>query len=159
MGGLRRLGYDALRKHIGEKLKKTAETLKELKYASSPISPKEFYDYMTGETSTGDTITIADVLDNTFLLVHEVVEISELKRMGLPTGSDTAVKFRTEVYGAHYAATEIELQYAASKRNLEWLRKRAYHAKSWLEDDAMPAHLVPRCKAILKQLAELVPEP
>jgi hypothetical protein len=57
--------------NIGE----TTRTLEQLGYASGLISPSEFYDYMTGETPTGDAITLDDVLQSELFMVHEVVEI------------------------------------------------------------------------------------
>ncbi len=146
--------YNVLQKRIAEKLKETLKTLKELGYKSLQLSPREFYDYLTGETPTGDTITIVDVLGNDFLMIHEVVEMSELKKIGIPINKNTVMMFHPEVYGAHYTATEHELNFALSKKEFDWLRVRIGHAKSWLEDDSMPQHLVPRCKAIIKRFSK-----
>ena len=40
----------------------------------------EFYDYMTGEIFFEDKTTLRDVLDSEYLTIHELVEISELKK-------------------------------------------------------------------------------
>jgi len=149
-----RVSYDALSKRINERLRDALKILKELGYESQHVSPKEFYDYMTGETPTGDTITIIDVLGNDFLIVHEIVEISELKKMGIPIGRHTIIMFHPKVYEAHFIATEYELDYALDKKDYDWLKVRISHAKSWLEDDYLPQHLVPRCRAILKRFSE-----
>ncbi|MFB0522168.1 MAG: hypothetical protein ACETV1_00220, partial [Candidatus Bathyarchaeia archaeon] len=76
--------YSLVRNTIRLELKKAAETLRKMGYMTECISSKEFYDYMTGETPTGDTITLNDVLSNEYLVLHEAVEISELKKMGVP---------------------------------------------------------------------------
>jgi hypothetical protein len=130
------------------RLEETAEILKRIEYGSQPITTKEFYDYMTGETPTGDTINVLDVLGNEFLMLHEVVEISELKKMGVPINKHTVMAFHSSVYETHYTATEYELNY-------DWLKVRINHAKSWLEDDSMPTHLIPQCEAIIKKFSEV----
>ena len=77
--------YKDLRNRIILKLREATGKLREVEYESQHTSPKEFYDYMTGETPTGDIVTILDVLENDFLMIHEVVEISELKKLGIST--------------------------------------------------------------------------
>lgn len=37
---------------------------------------------MTGEIFSEDTTTLRDVLDNEYLMIHEVAEIDELEKMG-----------------------------------------------------------------------------
>jgi hypothetical protein len=146
--------YSGLKNRIVLKLSEATKTLKEMGYKSQQISPREFYDYMTGETPTGDTITIVDVLDNEFLMVHEVVEISELKKKRIPIDKQTVMNTYPNTLEIHYTATEYELDYAIDKKDYDWLKVRIMHAKSWLEEDNMPRHLVLRCKAIIKKLSK-----
>jgi len=127
--------------------------LKERGYTSRHISPREFYDYMTGETPTGDTITILDVLDNEYLMIHEVVEISELKKKGIPINKQTVLMVHPS-YENHYTATEYEMDYAMSRGDCDWLRLRMKHAKSWLEDEDLPQHLIPRYKALMEKFSK-----
>jgi len=148
------VSYGTVSKRINRKLRDAIKILKELGYESQHVSPKEFYDYMTGETPTGDTITIVDVLGNDFLMIHEVVEISELKKMEIPIHRRTITMFHPKVYEAHLTATEYELDYALDKKDYDWLKTRINHAKSWLEDDYLPEHLIPRCEAIVKRFSE-----
>ncbi len=148
-------GYKDLRNEIILKIKEAISKLKEIGYKSQQISPKEFYDYMTGETPTGDTITILDVLDNEYLMIHEVVEISELKKLGIPINKQTVMMtFPDPSYYTHYTATEYELDYALSKGDCDWLRFRMKHVKSWLEDEDLPQHLIPRYKALMKKFSK-----
>lgn len=135
-------------------LKEASRKLKEMGYKSHHISPREFYDYMTGETPTGDTITITDVLGNEFLMIHEVVEISELKNLGIPIDKQTVMKSHSKAYENHYTATEYELDYALSKGNHEWLKVRMGHAKSWLEDPDVPSHVVKRYQALIRKFSK-----
>jgi hypothetical protein len=147
--------YKSLYKTILARMKEATLTLKQMRYECRKISPKEFYDYMTGETPTGDTITVFDVLRNKYLMIHEIVEISELKKLGIPINKDTVMRFHTQVYEAHFTAMEWELTYASSKKNYTWVKTRVALGKSWLEDDLMPKHLVPTCEAFMKKFSEI----
>jgi len=142
---------------IDTKIKEATRILKQLGYESEHISAEEFYDYMTGETPTGDVITLNDVLVNEFLMIHEVAEISELKKMGIPINKQTVMSFHPKVYKAHFTATEYELNHALNKKDYAWLEFRLNHAKDWLEDDYLPKELAPRCKSIIKKFAEHLP--
>lgn len=104
---------------IEAKIQETTRTLKQLRYASEFVSPREFYDYMTGETPTGDVITLNDVLQNEFFMVHEVVEICELKKMNVPIDQHTVMRFYPKVYEAHLTALDLELTYALDKKDYE----------------------------------------
>ena len=112
--------YADVQNKIIRKLKEATAKLREFGYESQSISPKEFYNYLTGETPTGDTITIADILGNEYLIIHEVVEISELKKMGIPINTQTAmITFPDRSYDTHYTATECELDYALNSKNFD----------------------------------------
>ncbi|NIW11222.1 MAG: hypothetical protein GWN33_12220, partial [Gammaproteobacteria bacterium] len=56
--------------------------IQDLGYEAEDVSAKEFYDWMTGEIFSEDITTLRDVLGNEYLMIHELVEISELKKMG-----------------------------------------------------------------------------
>jgi len=143
-----------LRKRIVLRLREATAELKAIGYKSRRISPKEFHNYMTGGTPTGDTITILDVLDNKFLMIHEVVEISELKKLGIPINEDTVMRgYPSPICETHYTATVREFDYALRKRNYDWLKVRMKHAKSWLEDPDTPQHLVPKLEALIKKFS------
>jgi hypothetical protein len=147
--------YADVQNKIIRKLKEATAKLREFGYESQSISPKEFYNYLTGETPTGDTITIADILGNEYLIIHEVVEISELKKMGIPINKQTAmITFPDRSYDTHYTATECELDYALNSKNFDWLEIRIKHARSWLEDEDLPQHLQPRYKALIEKFSK-----
>jgi hypothetical protein len=123
---------------INSKIKKAEEILLQLGYETVGLSSEEFYDYMTGETPTGYVVTINDVLDNEFFMVHEVAEINELKRMGVPINKHTVIKFYPKVYEAHLTAMELELTYSLNKRNYEWLKHRLRDVKHELDGSCLP---------------------
>jgi len=123
-------------------------------YRAEHISSREFYDYLTGETPTGDKITIHDVLSNEYLVVHEVAEISELKKKGVSINKYTVMKCLDRVYEAHYVAAEHEFDYALSKSDLSWLRLRLVHARGWLDDPCLPKELSRRCESLIREYSK-----
>jgi hypothetical protein len=153
-GPRKEFSFNSLLEKIVLRLRETNQTLSKLSYESQQISPREFFDYMTGETPTGDTITIVDVLDNEFLMIHEVTEISELKKMGVPINKQTVMNTYPSTVEAHYTATEYELEYALGKKDYQWLKTRIKHAESWLEEPNMPHHLVQRHNNLMKRLSK-----
>jgi len=100
---------------IKEKIKEAELILTQRGYQYKRLEPREFFNYMTGENPSGDTIILRDVLDNRYLLVHELVEMSELKKRGIPVGKETVMSFHPEVYEMHMEAFEFELDLAVEE--------------------------------------------
>lgn len=139
---------------IDEKLKKTRKALNSIRYAMGNISAKEFHDYMTGEIFSEDTTTLRDVLDNEYLMIHEVAEINELKKMGRIINKRVIVESpKTVIYEAHFRAIELELNYALFKKDYFWVKMRLKaHKDSVLENDPnLPRTLRPRGEEILEK--------
>lgn len=148
---------------IEEKIKTTVIILRQMGYRIEQISAREFHDYMTGETPTGDTITIDDVLENEFLLVHELVEMSELKKMNIPIHERTVMDFYPSVYKAHFVAFDYELTCAIKIGDYKWFKKRFISPASFLSnlnDPYLPPsfeylreEVEPICKAIIEKFS------
>ena len=137
---------------IKYELQQTTSILSDLGYKVRQISPREFFDYMTGETPSGDTITLSDVLGSEFLMIHEVVEVSELKKRGFGINKRTVMSSpMTIIYETHYVASEVEFQCALKNGDYDWLKIRINHAKSWIEDPNLPKHLIRNYKALIKK--------
>ncbi len=146
---------------IEAKIREAKEALRQIRYPTENISAKEFYDYMTGETYSGDTTTLQDILGNEFLMVHELVEMSELKKMGKQINKRTLIETpKTLIYTAHFEALEQELNYALVKRDTFYVKIRLkQHKESVLDDDPnLPEKLKPRAEKILKKYRKLVAE-
>ena len=140
---------------ITARISETVEILKKLGYTCEDVSPREFYDYVTGETPTGDTITLEDILQNEYLMVHEIVEISELKKKGIPITKQTIMDlYPRTTYEVHLTATEYELTHALSKKDYAWIKLRMAHAKNWLRDKNLPQELLLRYKSLIKKFAK-----
>lgn len=102
-----------------------------------PISSSEFVAYFEGDAPSGDTITLTNVINNAWLVVHELIELSELKQMGLPINSELLSKNMDEVTEAHCTATEVELRLAALAGDDEWIENRLRDVQDWLEDSRL----------------------
>lgn len=147
---------------IDEKIRKAKRAIEQLGYVAENISAQEFYDYMTGEIFSEDKTTLRDVLDSEFLMVHELVEMSELKKMGRTINKRVIVESpKTMIYEAHFTAMEFELNYALFKKDYSWIKTRLeQHKASVLEDDPhLPEELRPRGNAIFERFSKLLKAP
>jgi len=145
-------------KEINEKIKRTKEALKPINYVAD-VSAQEFHDYMTGEIFSEDTTTLQDVLGNEFLMVHELSEMSELKKMGRKIDKRVIVDSpKTVIYKAHFKAMELELKYAIHKKDYYWTKFRLkQHRESVLEDNSnLPESLRSRGEEIYRKFSNLV---
>jgi hypothetical protein len=144
---------------IGSKIRIAKRALKRLGYAAADVSEREFYDYMTGEIFSDDPTTLRDVLGNEFLMIHELAEISELKKMGARRDKRVIIdSSKTVIYLAHFTAMETELNYALFKGDTFWAKFRLnQHRTSVLEDDSnLPEEMRPRAEEILKKFRKLI---
>lgn len=76
----------------------------------------------------------AEFLDAPFLVVHEVVEIAEVRRMGLRITRDVIVRNMERINDAHLRATEVELDVAIREADAAHVRSRLQDLESWCED-------------------------
>ncbi len=144
---------------IDEKISKAERKTRQLGYAAEDISAQEFYDYMTGEIFSEDKTSLRDVLDSEFLMVHELVEMSELKKMGRTINKRVIVESpKIMIYEAHFTAMELELNYALLKKEYAWISTRLEaHQATVLEDDPhLPEELRPQGHVIFERFSKLL---
>lgn len=120
---------------ISAKIRKARNALRQIGYNAEKVLAKEFYDYMTGEIFSEDTTILLDVLGHEFIMVHEVSEITELKKMRRKIDKRVIVDSpKTVIYEAHFNA--LEPKYALFKKDYFWMKIRLkQHTESVLEDD------------------------
>jgi len=135
---------------IKDKICETMKIIQGMSYEPESVSSQEFYDWMTGEIFSEDKTTLRDVLGNENLMLHELVEISELKKMGRKIDKRVIVDSPKEViYKAHFFAQEFEMNYALKKEDYFWVKLRLGHHKKVLDDDPnLPEDLRPVAQAI-----------
>ena len=99
--------------------------IKEAGFSSTSVSAEELMEYFSGSTPYGDTTTLAEVIQNRWLLIHEVVELSNLKSMGFIISRKLIWTNIQEVLKSHVAATEVEIRMALKHKDLDWIQRRA----------------------------------
>jgi hypothetical protein len=121
--------FEEIKDTIENRLDQTYEILGELEYEYLECSAQEFYDYIAGETFTSHRTTFRDVLGNEYLMLHETVEISELKKSGINIKKNTIMEAdRATIFTCHFYAMGFELDYALLLEDFYWLKHRLeYH--------------------------------
>jgi hypothetical protein len=148
-----------LSKKIEARIMKARKALERIGYTPEVVSAKEFYDYMNGEIFSEDTTTLKDVLGNEFLMVHELSEMSELKKMGRAIDTRVIVDSpKTVIYEAHLKAMELELEYAMFKKDYFMVKViLKQHKDSVLDDDPnLPEKLRPRAEEMFRKFRSLL---
>ncbi len=145
---------------IQEKIRNETRIIISLGYEATHVSAREFHDWMTGVIFSEDATTLQDVLDNEYLMVHELVEISELKKMGYKITKRVIVESpREAIYKAHFFAQDFEMNYALTKKDLSWVKERFEHHKRMLYDDPdLPIELRPTAQAIYDKYLKIIKE-
>lgn len=145
-------------REIETKISETKKALRQIDYELADVSAKEFHDYLTGEVFSEDTTTLHDVLGSEYLMVHELIEISELKKMGKTIDKRVLVESpKIAVYTAHFMAMERELDYALLKKDYFWIKIRLKHHFLILTDDPhLPEEMRRRGEAIMEKFQKIL---
>lgn len=138
-------------KFIQEKIVSMSEYLRKHKYPIVKIKAEELIAYFEGDAPSGDTTTLEQVLQSKWLLVHELVEISELKKQGYTIIFDLLVSKPTVVFQAHLIATDWEFQLARKEADNEWIKKRLNDVKNWSEDPNLKSSSSSKCRELLQK--------
>ncbi len=141
------------KKEIQKKINNTISFLLKNKYPVDEVQAQELIDYFSGEAPLGDTTTIDDILDSKWLLIHEIIEIAELKKMGFQISVQLLYNHPIEVSQAHLKATKYELNFASEANDSSWVKSRLVHVRSWLEATTLPNELLDQCQQILNRFS------
>jgi hypothetical protein len=87
-------------------------------------------------------------------MIHELVEVCELRRVCIPIGWETAVRFPSEVYEAHLKAVEVKLTIAEGRGGQDWIDKKLRDAESWLQGPQLPHHLRRLCERLIERFRQ-----
>jgi len=115
------------------------------------VSAEDLSDYFSYEAPTGDVTTLEDVISNKLLLIHELLEISELKKHGLPLTISVFRDNYPDLLEAHVFATEKELFLANKTSDKYWVTNRITIVKSWLDDTEIPTNIRKRYLSIIEK--------
>jgi hypothetical protein len=92
-------------------------------------------------------------------MVHELVEINELKNIGRTIDRRVIVDSpRTVIYEAHLMAMETKVDYALNKRDYFWVRiKLRQYKESVIDDDPnFPEEMRPRAEEVFEKFRKAV---
>ena len=142
--------YDELREMIEFRLTQTNELLDEFEYEVIKCTPEEFYAFLSGDKISNERVTLRDIIGNEYMMVHVVVEISELKRMGLAIGNKTVSGTDKEkLYEAHLRAADYEMGYALLIEDYYWMKHRLEYLLNLIKTDKnLPEALRPTASKI-----------
>jgi len=149
---------ELLSNEVNAKIIKVNEALRQIGHRQVNVSAREFHDYMTAEIFSDDPTTLRDVLGNECIMIHELVEIDELKRIGRRIDKHVIMKTpKIPFYTAHFDAMETELKCALQKGDTYWVKIRLrMHRESVLGDDPnLPEELRPRAQEMYEQYRRL----
>ena len=145
---------------IRQKMNIAIKIIRDLGYQAKDVSAKEFYDWMTGEIFSEDITTLRDVLGNEYLMIHELVEISELKKIGRKIDKRVIVDSPKKViYRAHFFTQEFEMNYALKKKDYYWIKLRLRGHKGVIDDDPnLPDELRPVAQTLYDRFLQIEKE-
>ncbi|RLG84660.1 MAG: hypothetical protein DRO40_00505 [Thermoprotei archaeon] len=118
--------------------------------------PNEFITYLTAASYEADSFTIKDILDNKYLLIHELIEITILKNKGYSINKEIFKKAFPDSYEAHLDAIDLELHVAFKNEDFDWVRRRINDLRTYLNDPLLPIHLIDKVKNIINRYRALI---
>lgn len=145
--------------NLQSKMDKVLGYLKKNDYSFLPISASELVSYFEGDAPSGDTITLAMVLESKWLFIHELIELSELKRMGFSISSQLLFDNPSEVFFAHLIAVEWELALSFREGDHLWVKNRLKDIENWLTDPLILPGQVLRCQQLISKYIFLISNP
>jgi hypothetical protein len=112
--------------------------------------------WFQADTPYDEDFGLDKVIGEPLIVVHELVEIDNVKRMGIALTKNAIVDNIEKVDDAHMKAAEVELQIAASMRDVEHLRRRLDHIRMWSEDPSVTPANRERYKELHAKVAGIV---
>ncbi len=136
---------DEIQEMIEFRLNQTHELLEEFEYELNKCTAEQFYGFLAGGKITNERVTLRDIVGNEYMMVHVVVEISELMRMGVEIGEKTVPETDVEkLYEAHLRAADFEMGYAVIIEDYYWMKHRlAYLVRMIKNDEKIPESIKP----------------
>ncbi len=118
-------------------MEKAKDYLKSNDIDTETVTPEDMIAFFNGEAPSGDTTTLRDLVRQRWLMIHEIIEVSELKRRQLSVSVMTLRDCSREAHECHLIATRTEFRLARQENDSEWLRMRVALIRSWQDDDGM----------------------
>ena len=93
--------------------------------------------WFQADTPFDEDFGLDEVLKHPLIVIHELVEIENVKHMGLSLTKDVIVKNLEKIDDAHMLATEVELKIAIAMKAVDHISNRLENIRMWIEDDTV----------------------
>jgi len=101
------------------------------------VTAEDLVQWFEADTPYDQDFGLEEAIAIPLIVVHELVEIENVKQMGLRLTKDVIINNLNKVDDAHLKATEIELELAESTKNVEHIRDRLKDIKAWIKDPSV----------------------
>lgn len=125
-------GIEEQKMSVEDALEEASETLRAHGH-SCAVSVRDFEDWFRADTPYPD-LTIEEVIVNPLLVIHEVVEIDQVKKLGLRIDRRVILDNLELVDKAHFLAAQVEIEIAIARRDVHHLAERLEDIRSWSKD-------------------------
>jgi hypothetical protein len=112
--------------------------------------------WFEADTPFDENFGLDKVIGIPLLVIHELVEIENVKKMGLALTKDVIVKNLEKVDDAHLVATQVELRIAASVGDIDHLRSRLGNIRMWIEEPSVTAENKERYRHLYDETAAAI---
>ncbi len=118
------------------------------------VSADEVLTYLKAPTYENDLFDISSILNNEYLVLHELLEVCCLKRKGIEINDRTILDTREDVYFCQLEAMEGEMEYALRMGDEAWVENRVRDLRSYLADPYLPEGLRKRVLELIKRFGD-----
>jgi hypothetical protein len=122
------------------------------------VTAEQLWDWFETDLPAPDD-DLEEIIVNPLIVVHELVEIDQVLKMGLAITKDVIIKNPGPVDDAHLTAARIELQVARAVGAADHVRERIGNIEKWCVDRTLTEgrraeyrHLLAEAKSILTEL-------
>lgn len=122
--------------HVLEKAVEEARRLMARFGVNCPTTAEDLRLWFEADTLNPDA-SLDEVLQSRLIVVHELVEIDEVKKMGLQLTKDVILRNLDAVDSAHLLAAEVEMDLAARLGDADHLRDRIRNIEQWCVDESV----------------------
>ncbi len=100
--------------------------------------------------------TFEETVRNPYFVVHELVEIREVRRMGLRITKDVILRHPLEVDRAHARAARVEFETAAADGAIRHLENRLRDVRGWIQDPTVAPEMRTKYRDLYRETAHVV---
>lgn len=120
---------------ITEKITNIEKLIEKYHIPYQSIRAEELLSYLSEPAPSGDKTTLEDILNSKWLLLHELIELSEIKRRGFVISPSLLYEENIMINKAHQTAFEWEMKVAFQEGDYQWVKWRILFVDSWIKHD------------------------